>query len=250
MTASSRTLSVETLNGMVTSTIWESPEGRPAVLLAGVNGAAASWATVVEGVAGARTLIAIDLRGRGLSAMEGPWGVAAHAEDVAGVLSTVSAAFGGPVTVVGHSFGAHVAACLAVGAPEVVNDLILVDAGPPRRIPADSSADEVIDGALANIIPNLGSLPFPVMIAAVTADFRSMVVDDEATALLPHTTQPLHLIRAGHGVAPGLPPIIDEEALVELLGARQAEVTLVDEATHFSLLGDHADVVVKALLRP
>jgi pimeloyl-ACP methyl ester carboxylesterase len=251
-----RTRTVETANGAVTCSIWDTDvPGRPAaVLIHGVNGSVSSWARVVDLVDRRRPLVAIDLRGRGASPAEGPWGVEAHGADVAEVLAALAGGgFDQLVTLVGHSFGAHVAVAAARQAPDLVADLVLVDGGPPRRVPADGGAEAAIDGALANIVPMLGDLPFPVSADAVTADFASMVndgsADDVAASTLATTSQPLTLIRAGNGMAPGLPPIIDDDLLADLTAARAGVTTamLVADATHFSLLGDHAGPVVETI---
>lgn len=262
--AADHSLTIETANGVVACSIWdaaaEGAERPPAVLIHGVNGSVVSWAGIVAAVAGRRPLVALDLRGRGASPAQGPWGVEAHGADVAAVLAGLAETLDSPapasldpVTLVGHSFGAHVAAAAARLAPELVAELILVDGGPPRRVPADGGAQAAIDGALGNILPMLGDLPFPVSAEAVAADFASMVhdgsADDVAGCPLAATTQPLTLIRAGSGMAPGLPPIIDDDLLIDLATARTGPTTahLVPDATHFSLLGDHADPVVEAI---
>lgn len=239
---------ISTGNGDLALTSWPAATdgGRnapPVILVHGVNGWAASWEVVVDGVAGRRHLTAVDLRGRGGSPPVGPWGVAAHAADVVEAIGHLDR----PVTLAGHSFGCHVAACAARMAPELVADLVLVDGGPPRSIPAGSDPEQMIEGALANILPHLDGLGFPVSADAVRADFTSMIVDDAATASLAATTQPLHVVRAGHGVAPGLPPIIGDETMAELRRHRPATDEAVAHATHFSLLGDHASAVVEAL---
>ncbi len=253
----SRTFTVEVATGTIACSAWDTDEGvdavAPALLVHGVNGSISSWATVIATVAGRRPLVAVDLRGRGASSTEGPWGVGAHADDLVAVAAAVVDADGtDPLTLVGHSFGAHVAACAAARSPELVGDLLLVDGGPPRSIP-DDGPDAVIDGALANIIPGLDGLPYPVSAEAVTADFRSMVVDPEATESLTATKHPLTLIRAEHGVAPGLPPIIDDEVLAAVVDHepfRPVTSMVVGAATHFSLLDEHAIAVVQPLLLP
>jgi len=56
--------------------------------------------------------LAPDLRGHGRSVREGPYGIGAHAVDVA---TLIEAEAPGPVTLVGHSFGGAVAALVATG---------------------------------------------------------------------------------------------------------------------------------------
>ncbi|MEM9891456.1 MAG: alpha/beta fold hydrolase [Actinomycetota bacterium] len=254
-----RTFSLDTPNGALHVEAWGAADAAlngavaapPALLVHGVNGSTASWATVVGEIAGRRPLLAIDLRGRGSSSHDGPWGVGAHADDLVAAIDTLAGATGEPISLVGHSFGAHVVACAALRADdELVADLLLIDGGPPRRIPDDGGADAVIDGALGNILPQLDGLPFPVSVEAVAADFASMVVDADATESLAATSHPLTLIRAEHGVAPGLPPIIDDGVLAALEERRPVLSTVIEGATHFSLLAEHANAVTSALLAP
>src|SRR5687767_8810271 len=77
-------------------------DGVPVVLLVhGITGSHRSWTPVARHLADAVTVLAPDLRGRGGSAgLAGPYGMAAHADDLAAVLDHV----GCPRAVVaGHS---------------------------------------------------------------------------------------------------------------------------------------------------
>ena len=125
----------------------------------------------------------------------------------------------------------------------------LVASRPTPTTDEAAAADAMIEGALANILPLLDGLPFPVSAEAVAADFRSMVVDDVATTAVVTAPQPVHLIRAEHGVAPDLPPIVDDLTLEEVTAGRVGPLTSerVAGATHFSLLGEHSAAVVRAL---
>ena len=75
------------------------------------------------------TLVAPDLRGRGGSnGITGPFGMPAHADDLAAVMDEVGA---DSATVVGHSMGGFVAVVAAHRHPERVRSLLLVDGGLP-----------------------------------------------------------------------------------------------------------------------
>lgn len=232
---------IEGLHGHIHVYVWpaESTENdRPVVAVHGVDGNHQAWAGVAEALAGSRTLIAIDLRGRGDSSHEAPFGVARHADDLGAVLD--AAAFD-TVTLIGHSFGGHVAARLAADRPEAVSSLVLVDGGAPRVVPEGMTPEALVAGALSNIVPNLGSKPFPINADAVEADFLSMVVDPAGARALFDVVVPVLLLRAELGVAPGLPPVVPESVVVEL---KAAGVNLVDQfvpgVTHFSICGDPA----------
>jgi pimeloyl-ACP methyl ester carboxylesterase len=97
--------------------IWAARGGdgeRLLVLLHGMGANASVWErllSIVERSWSGRWL-APDLRGHGGSVREGPYGIGAHAADVAAL---VEAEAPGPVTLVGHSFGGAVAALVATG---------------------------------------------------------------------------------------------------------------------------------------
>lgn len=76
------------------------------------------WATVLASTGG----LALDLPGFGASP---PPAVPLGAAGYAALLEPVLQAFGGPVVVVGHSFGGRVAVHLAVRQPEAVRALVL-----------------------------------------------------------------------------------------------------------------------------
>src|SRR5215468_80893 len=97
--------------------IWAARGGdgeRLLVLLHGMGANASVWErllSIVERSWSGRWL-APDLRGHGRSVREGPYGIGAHAVDVA---TLIEAEAPGPVTLVGHSFGGAVAALVATG---------------------------------------------------------------------------------------------------------------------------------------
>ncbi len=176
--------------------------------------------------------------------MEAPWGVDAHAADVAEFVATLD----GPVTLVGHSFGGHVAARFAADRPDLVDALVLVDGGPPRLIPESMTAAELADGALSNIVPNLEAKGASV--EAVTSDFHSMVGEERAARPIFDVTVTISLLRAELGVAPTLPPVVPDAIVTEMRDAGLVfDESVIGEATHFSVLGDHSSAVVEALTR-
>ena len=84
------------------------------VLLHGMGANASVWEPVLSIVEGAWSgrWLAPDLRGHGRSVREGPYGIGAHAADVAALIEAEPP---GPVTLVGHSFGGAVAGLVASG---------------------------------------------------------------------------------------------------------------------------------------
>lgn len=82
-----------------------------------------------------------DLRGRGRSgALPGPFGLRAHAADLAGLMDADGR---GPRAVVGHSMGGFVAVVLAAARPDLVERLVLVDGGLPLTLPPGRTADDI-----------------------------------------------------------------------------------------------------------
>jgi pimeloyl-ACP methyl ester carboxylesterase len=97
--------------------IWAARGGhgdRLLVLLHGMGANASVWEPVLSIIerAWSGRWLAPDLRGHGRSVREGPYGIGAHAADVAALIEAEAP---GPVTLVGHSFGGAVAGLLASG---------------------------------------------------------------------------------------------------------------------------------------
>jgi pimeloyl-ACP methyl ester carboxylesterase len=115
------------------------PDEAASVVLAlhGVTASLMTWRTVARTFAARDDicLLAPDLRGRGRSAkLPGPYGIAAHIDDLIKVLDHVGAR---RAILVGHSLGAYVAARLAAEHPGRVAALVLLDAGLPLPAPPD-----------------------------------------------------------------------------------------------------------------
>jgi pimeloyl-ACP methyl ester carboxylesterase len=128
----------------------------------GITASSLSMAVVARHLGARATLVAPDLRGRGRSAaLGGPYGMRAHADDCAAVVTALCDA---PVVVLGHSMGASVAVVLAAAHPDLVERLVLADGGLPLTPPDDGAADvdpdEVIDAVLGPAIDRLAVL-FP-----------------------------------------------------------------------------------------
>lgn len=237
MTLTEGSNTIDGPNGQLHVYLWPartSEADRPILAIHGVDGSSAVWSRAAEELDGVRSVLAVDLRGRGASTLSGPFGVAAHVDDLVALLENAAI---GPVTVVGHSFGGHVAARLGADRPDLVSSLVLVDGGAPRVVPDAMTPEDAVAGALSNIVPKLADKPHPVTQASVEADFASMVIDPVAARALFEVTVPVHLLQAELGVAPGLPPVIPD-AVVEELTTAGLELTVdkVEGATHFSVL--------------
>ena len=123
-----------------------------AVASHGITANHLSWQRVGELVAersdGAKSVVALDHRGRAGSAeVPGPFGMAAHADDVAVVVDHLGSQ---SVTVVGHSMGGFVAAATAERHTDRVERLVLVDGGLP--FPLDISPDADVEAVVQSVI--------------------------------------------------------------------------------------------------
>ena len=135
------------------------PAHDPVPTVLAVHGITAShraWPAVVAALPGVR-VIAPDLRGRGRSnALPGPYGMGAHADDLAAVLDALGVE---SVVALGHSMGAFVSVVLAHRHPGRVSRLVLVDGGvplpPPAGRPADAGHDEVLRALLGPAVERL-----------------------------------------------------------------------------------------------
>ncbi|GAB35735.1 alpha/beta hydrolase [Gordonia otitidis] len=102
------------------------PDGTPVVALHGLTGHGRRWEHFCETRIPGLRVIAPDLLGHGRSPWRPPWGIDDHVEAVADV---VAMHLGDAVrfVLVGHSFGGAIATRLAVGMPDRIRRLVLLD---------------------------------------------------------------------------------------------------------------------------
>jgi len=86
--------------------VWRSGRGRPLVLVHGTTADHTRWAAMLPRLDPHAEVVTMDRRGRGESGDEPPYAVEREYEDVAAVVDAEAARWGGPVDVLGHSFGA------------------------------------------------------------------------------------------------------------------------------------------------
>jgi pimeloyl-ACP methyl ester carboxylesterase len=104
---------------------WGMTGAQPIVCVHGLN----QHGGVFKDLAGtfdpsAHRVLAVDIRGHGSSAHEGPWDLDTHVQDLR---DTIEEAGISRATWIGHSFGARVIAELANASPELVDGLVLLD---------------------------------------------------------------------------------------------------------------------------
>lgn len=144
-----RTVEVAVPGGTLTVAVWDPVDdlvdAPTALLVHGITASHLAWSFVVSQLPGVR-LVAPDLRGRGRSEhVDGPAGMAVHADDLALVLDALDI---DRVPVIAHSMGAFVAVVLAHRHPDRVSRLVLIDGGLPLDLPRDADPDALVSGLL------------------------------------------------------------------------------------------------------
>ena len=129
----------------------------PVFAVHGVTASHLTWVRLAAQLPG-RSVMAPDLRGRGHSnSLPGPFGMAAHADDLSRVLDERG---WDRAVVVGHSMGGFASMVLADRHPDRVAALVLVDGGLPLRVPEGLSPEEVAKAVLGPTLARLG-MTFP-----------------------------------------------------------------------------------------
>ncbi|MFC4068420.1 alpha/beta fold hydrolase [Actinoplanes subglobosus] len=108
---------------------WVAGDGPPVLLLHGLGDSGRDWDPVLDGLAAASTVFALDLRGHGDSDRPGDYSFELMRDDVLGFLDAMGLT---SAALVGHSMGAVVAVLVAQAAPRRVSCLVLEDATVPR----------------------------------------------------------------------------------------------------------------------
>ena len=117
--------------GEVELAIWRSGSGPdPILCLHGITAQHRAFNALARHLEGSRSLVGVDLRGRGDSAKpESGYGLEAHARDVIRVLDHLGL---DDAVILGHSMGGFVALKAALSHPHRVRALVLLDGGWPR----------------------------------------------------------------------------------------------------------------------
>jgi len=128
---------------------WDWPGKEPALLcIHGLTANGRCWDGLAERLE--HRLIAVDLRGRGLSDKPpvGQYGLQRHAQDMVDLLHALDV---GPVIVIGWSMGAWIASLLAAHHPDLVSRLVLVDGGCLEETVTEEQMREQIAAALQRL---------------------------------------------------------------------------------------------------
>jgi pimeloyl-ACP methyl ester carboxylesterase len=235
------------------------------------------WAPIAEQLGDGIRLIAPDLRGRGRSsAIEGPWGMAAHADDLAAVLDHAAV---NRALLLGSSMGGFVAVVAASRHPERFSRVVLLDGGLPLdlgpllELPIEQLTAAVIGPALERLRMTFPSrqayrdywkqhpaladdwnaaieayidydlvgaepeLRSSVREDAVLGDSESQLVADDIPRAVDPLARPTLLLRAPRGLFNQVPPLYpDEAAAAWEAQLENLRVELVPDVNHYTLL--------------
>jgi pimeloyl-ACP methyl ester carboxylesterase len=250
--------------------------GAPVVVLVhGITGNGLSWARVAGALGGDLEVYAPDLRGRAASAgLPGPYGMAAHAEDVVALLDAVGVR---QAVLTGHSMGGFVVATAAAGiARDRVRAVVLVDGGLPLRDPPGADVQAKLAATLGpalqrlaltfpdlaavrafwaqhpavgpwvdvptvaaylarDVVPTEGGLRSACVPDAVTVDGGDFLTDARVYGATAGLTAPVTLLWAPRGLLDETPGLYDEQRLAEPERAGMT-VRLVPDTNHYSIL--------------
>lgn len=218
-------------------------------------------------------LLAPDLRGRGRSALPGPYGFARHMADLLAVLDDAGVE---RVVLAGHSMGGYAAARLAAEHPDRIAALVLVDGGlviplPPEDDPAEllrvgieqatarlkitfESVDEYVElwrnhpallgqwnedvdaYARYDVTGEPGNIWCVVSSAAVAADLTDMTYDGPTRTAVNRVSVPVRLLRAQRGLFDDDPVLADPIVDAFVATHPDASVEMVEGTNHYTLI--------------
>jgi len=225
----------------------------------GITGNHRSWQGVARALGPDVSLVAPDLRGRGLSAkLPGPFGMRAHADDLVAVLDHLGLA---SAVLTGHSMGAYVATIAATTHVDRWSSVVLVDGGVALPLPSGVEPAAMLAGVLGPALARLemsfasrdayhdfwrghpalvetgawnedteawldhdliGTEPemrSSASLDAVRFDGTELLVDDEVRHAFHDLRQPSVLLRAPRGLLNQVPPLLPDE-LIDPLRSR------------------------------
>jgi pimeloyl-ACP methyl ester carboxylesterase len=229
-------------------------EGDRVVVAAhGITGNHRSWQAVARALGPDVSLVAPDLRGRGLSAkLPEPFGMRAHADDLVAVLDHLDL---DRAVLVGHSMGAYVATVAAIRQRPRWSHVVLVDGGVALPLPRGVDPADMLAGVLGPALARLEmtfadrasyhafwrdhpalaergawnedteawldhdltgtepELQSSASLEAVRFDGTELLVDHEVRHAFGDLTQPAVLLRAPRGLLNQVPPLLPDELL-------------------------------------
>jgi pimeloyl-ACP methyl ester carboxylesterase len=248
--------------------------GGPVVLAPhGVTANHVSWTLVAAELGDDVTLLAPDLRGRGASAgLPGPWGMAAHADDLLAVLDHLEVR---EAVVAGHSMGGFVAVKAAARYPDRITALVLLDGGIRLPVPPGLDVDEVLLAVIGPAMERLsrtfdsreayrdhwrahpavgphwnlaleayvdydvhevdGAWVSRVELEAIRADGRDTLIDESLTTDLPQLRQRVHFVWAPRGILDA-DPLYPAEVVDHVAATTAITVHRLTDVNHYTMM--------------
>ena len=201
---------------------------RPLVLVHGATADHTTWRTSGPLLAARHTTHAVDRRGRGASGDADEYSIEREFEDLAAVVDALAAESGGPVDVVGHSYGGRIGLGAALLTPNL-HRLVLYEGAPPpgsgRGYQDDGTLARIEDlvaagdrdEALATFMRDIVGMP-----AADLAAFRADPIWARRAAAVDTTIREL---RAEVGPAASLEALGDvRQPVLQILGGESAAI--------------------------
>lgn len=219
----------------------------------GITGNHRSWQGVARALGADVSLVAPDLRGRGLSSkLPAPFGMRAHAADLVAILDHLELEH---AVLAGHSMGAYVATTAATTDPARWSSVVLVDGGVALPLPRGVDPADMLAGVLGPALARLemtfadraayhdfwrahpalaepgawtedtrawldhdltGTEPelrSSALLEAVRFDGIELLVDREVRRAFHGLTQPAVLLRAPRGLLNQVPPLLPDELI-------------------------------------
>ena len=191
--------------------VFRSGDGPPLVLLHGASADHTTFRVVGPRLARHFTLHAIDRRGRGASGDTLPYGIAREFEDVAAVADAVAAETGGPVPILGHSYGGRTALGAAL-LTDRISRVISYEGAPTP--PGASYHPDGLDAELATHLAAGDRV-------AILSTFMARVVGMDEAELAAFRADPVWPLRvaAAPTIVRELDAELDPAASLETLGA-------------------------------
>ena len=223
---------------------WGDPDAPPVICVHGVQAFGGRFRRLAEErLADRFHVIAVDLRGHGLSAAEQPWTLEAHLDDLV-------EACGSAAIWIGHSFGGRLVAELMARRPELVERAVLLD--PALTVPPDYAAflaeqELAADVSFATVGEGIEACVaglFRPASAAVRAEVAEQLVEG-ADGRFRFDYSPAAVAAAYLALAP-LPSPWERAAIPTLIVAGLAsKFVSVGEVEHYrAALGEELQVVV------
>jgi lipase len=238
----------------------------------GITGNHRSWQGVARAVGADVSLVAPDLRGRGLSAkLPGPFGMRAHADDLVAVLDHLGLE---QAVLTGHSMGAYVATTAATTHADRWSNVVLVDGGVALPLPPGVDPAAMLAGVLGPALARLemtfttrdayhdswrahpalvepgawnddteawldhdltGTEPelrSSASLEAVQFDGTELLVDAEVRHAFHDIRQPSVLLRAPRGLLNQVPPLLPDELVDPLRAAWPIRLEMLVDNTN------------------